>query len=388
MDCSVLVPVLNERAHIVASVAAMRRQRFPGEIEFLLIDGGSTDGTREILARLARQDPRIVVLENPRGDIPSGLNLGLAHARGRWVARMDAHSHYPVDYLALGVARLGRGDVRWVSGPQVPVGAGPVGRAQALALATPLGRGRSRRWAGASGCGDAEYELDSGVFCGIWERETLLAFGGWDERWPRNEDSEMAARFMAGGDRLVCLPALAARYTPRDSFAALWRQYRDNGFFRAQTARWHPETLRRSNLLPPALVLTAAAALLAPRPLRAPARATLDGYAALLGCAACRAYRGPAGVRDSAYVPAVLAVMHAAYGAGFLRGVVRHGAPWAALAGALGRPRLAAALTPPRRAVYAPSLVPPVPSGAEPPLRPGAEPPLRPGAEPPLRRAA
>ncbi len=369
MDCSILVPVLNERAHIVASVAAMRRQRFPGEIEFLLIDGGSSDGTREALARLARQDPRVVVLENPRGTIPAGLNVGLAHARGRWVARMDAHSHYPVDYLALGVERLRRGDVRWVSGPQVPVGAGPVGRAQALALATPLGRGGSRRWAGARGGLDHEYELDSGVFCGIWERETLLAFGGWDERWPRNEDSEMAARFMAQGERLACLPDMAARYTPRDSLGALWRQYGDNGFFRAQTARWHPETLRRSNLLPPALVLTAVASLFAPRLLRVPARAGLAAYGGLLASAAGRAHRASASPRDCAYVPAVLAVMHAAYGAGFLRGTVRHGAPWAALARALGRRQLAAALTPAPRAVHAPSLAAGQPRGEAPPLR-------------------
>jgi succinoglycan biosynthesis protein ExoA len=356
VDCSVLVPVFNERDHIVASVAAMRRQRFSGEIEFLLVDGGSTDGTREVLARLARQDPRIVVLDNPSRHIPAGLNIALAHARGRWVARMDAHSHYPADYLERGIERLRRGDVRWVSGPQLPVGAGAVGRATALALATPLGRGGSRRWAGAQSPEVAEYDLDSGVFCGVWERETLLALGGWDERWPRNEDSEMAARFMAGGDRLVCLPAMAARYTPRDSFVALWRQYRDNGYFRAQTARWHPETLRRSNLLPPGLAVAAAASLAGPALLRGAARAGLGAYASLLAAAGVRAYRNSSEALESAYLPGVLAVMHGAYGIGFLRGALRHGVPWAALSGAAGLRGLAARLTPAPRPVHAPSL--------------------------------
>jgi succinoglycan biosynthesis protein ExoA len=356
VDCSVLVPVYNERAHIVASVAAMRRQQFEGGIEFLLVDGGSTDGTLEVLARLARQDARIVLLHNPARTIPAGLNVALAHARGRWVARMDAHSHYPVDYLQRGVDRLRHGDVRWVSGPQLPVGAGPVGRATALALATPLGRGGSRRWAAGGRTQEAEYELDSGVFCGIWERRTLLELGGWDERWPRNEDSEMAARFADAGERLVCLPTMAARYTPRDSFGALWRQYFDNGYFRAQTARWHPATLRRSNLLPPALVLAAAASLAAPRHLRRPAQGALAAYAGVLASATWRARATAEAPGDAARVPAVLVAMHAAYGAGFLRGALHHGIPWAALVRAVGARRLAQRLTPAPRAVYAPSL--------------------------------
>ena len=78
---------------------------FPGTVEFMLVDGGSTDGTRSILSDLARRDPRLRVLDNPRGTTPSGLNVALAHARGRWVAAMDGHTAYPRDYLALGVER-------------------------------------------------------------------------------------------------------------------------------------------------------------------------------------------------------------------------------------------------------------------------------------------
>lgn len=91
VDCSILVPVLDEERHILASVAAMRRQRFTGRLEFLLVDGGSTDRTRELLVELAREDQRVRVLENPRKATPSALNVGLANARGRWVARIAAH---------------------------------------------------------------------------------------------------------------------------------------------------------------------------------------------------------------------------------------------------------------------------------------------------------
>lgn len=369
IDCSVLVPVLNEERHIGASVHAMLEQRFPGTVEFVLVDGGSTDGTRSILSDLARRDPRLRVLDNPRGTTPSGLNIALAHARGRWVARMDGHTEYPRDYLALGVERLRRGDTRWVSGPQVATGDGPVSRAVALALRTPLGRGGSRKWGTSDGAVTEEYELDSGVFAGVWERGTLLEYGGWDEGWPRNQDSEMAGRFLARGERLICVPQMAARYTPRNSIRSLWRQYLQYGDYREKTALRHPHTMRRSHLIAPSLVLIVGAAIAGPAPVRRMARAGLGAYAVALAGAGARASidegaaaRGEAGVNtafdrsDAALVPVVLAVMHLAHGAGTIKGSIRRGPPIAAIAMALGARQLAVKFTSPPQPVCAPSL--------------------------------
>jgi hypothetical protein len=291
------------------------------------------------------------------------LNIALRHARGRWVARMDAHTAYPRDYLALGVERLERGGTRWVSGPQVPMGTGPVSRAVALALRTPLGRGGSRKWGAADGGASREYELDSGVFAGVWERQTLLEYGGWDEGWPRNQDSEMAARFLARGERLICLPQMAARYTPRNSLRSLWRQYLQYGEYRAKTALRHPRTMRRSHLIAPSLVITVGAAVAAPRSARRAARLGLCAYALVLAGAGVRAGAdvgdADGGERsDAVLVPVVLAVMHLAHGTGAVRGSIRRGPPLAAIATALGARRLAAKLASPSQPVSAPSLHP------------------------------
>ena len=356
VDCSVLVPVLNEERHIRATVAAMLGQQFPGPLEVVLVDGRSTDGTRAILDELARRDPRVRVFDNPRRDTPSGLNIALRHARGRWVARMDAHTAYPPDYVALGVQRLQQGGTRWVSGPQVPTGRGPVSRAVALALRTPLGRGGSRKWAVGSSAGD-EYELDSGVFAGVWERDTLLQYGGWDEGWARNQDAEMAGRFLGRGERLVCLPQMAARYAPRDSIRSLWRQYGGYGEYRVKTALRHPHTMRRSHLIPPGLIVTVGAAALAPRRVRRVARAAVAVYGLALVGAGVGAVSQADTPSDAALVPIALGAMHLGNGVGVIRGVVRNGAPIAALATALGFHRLAAKLSPPPDTVYAPSLV-------------------------------
>lgn len=323
VDVSVLVPILNEASVLAETAARMLAQEFDGTLEFLLIDGGSTDGTRSILRTLERKDPRVRVLENPQGVVPAALNVGLRAARGRHVARMDAHAWYPPDYVSSGVRRLSRGDVPWVTGPAVPAGSGTVSRAVARALSLSLGRGGSRKWAPA---GDAETELDTGVFGGVWQRETLDRLGGWGESWTVNEDAEMAGRVLSGGGRIVCLPQMAARYAPRDTVAGLARQYWRFGYFRVKTSRRHPIALRQSHLAAAAIALCPAVTLIASRRPAFAARAALGAYALLLARAAVRAPDCGA-APERAAVAGALAVMHLSWGAGFVGGCVRFGVP-------------------------------------------------------------
>jgi glycosyltransferase involved in cell wall biosynthesis len=333
---SVLVPVLNEERHIGAAAAAMLAQRFDGEVEFLFIDGRSEDRTGDILAEVARRDQRVRVLDNPARHTAAALNVGLHHARGEFVARMDAHSLFPELYLARAVERLRAGGVAWVAGPQVPCGDDRWSRRVTLALESPLGTGASRRWGtprGGSRDADDEVELDTGVFCGVMRRSRLEELGGWDEGWPLNQDAELAARVLEAGGRIVSLPELAARYVPRDSLRALARQYWGWGYYRVKTARRHPASLRRSHLLLPSVVLATGAAAVGPGPIRALGRVGVAGYALALAAAGGRALaRGHGG--DGAALPAALFAMHMGYGLGFLAGCARFGPPTEALAAA------------------------------------------------------
>ena len=61
-------------------------------MEVLVVDGASTDGTREVIADWARSHARIRMVENPRGTTPAALNRGIAEARGEVIARLDAHA--------------------------------------------------------------------------------------------------------------------------------------------------------------------------------------------------------------------------------------------------------------------------------------------------------
>jgi succinoglycan biosynthesis protein ExoA len=88
--------------------------------------------------------------------------------------------------------------------------------------------------------------------------------------------------------------------------------------------------MTRAHLLPPVVTLTAAAALVAPRPFRGLARLGLVLYAGALGVTAAGT-AGEGGAADAAWVPAVLASMHLPWGAGFLWSSARGGPPVAAL---------------------------------------------------------
>ena len=333
VDVSVLIPVLNEAKIIEDSAKAMLGQRFEGQIEYLFLDGGSTDQTRQILERLAEAEPQIRVLDNPARLQAPGLNIGLEAARGAFVARMDAHSYYPPEYIARGVERLRAGGVAWVGGPQLPLGVGKWSERIALAMESGLGIGGAvfRREL------NEEIETDT-AFTGIWQRETLDEIGGWDSDAVTNEDGELGARIRGRGGRIVCVPEMAAECVTRDSLPALAKQYYRYGRGRVRTLRLHPDTMRASHVLPPALVLVAWGSLLGRTRAARWARRGVGVYGGALAIEAMRISRGGGG-KDAGFAPLVLATMHTSWGAGFFAGCARHGLPLGALVALARRAR-------------------------------------------------
>lgn len=333
VDVSVLIPVRNEVKVISDTARRIRGQHFDGTVEYLFIEGQSNDGTRTILEELAAEDPQIRVIDNPRGDLASALSIGLSLSLGEFVAKMDAHTFFEPTYLQVGVDRLRRGDVHWVSGPPIPFGIDPGSRRAAIALESWLGVGGSIKWPGrVAGSGaDAEHELDTGVFSGIWRRSVLERVGGWDPGWPVNEDAELASRFFNAQERIVCVRAMGAHYIPRSTLRGLARQHARYGFYRIKTACRHPHSLRRSHVLPPGFVVTLCAAAAGGRRGRLLAAPALLTYAATVAVT-CARMRGRTRLADLSLLPGVFAAMHLGYGAGMLAGMARFGIPLRAFA--------------------------------------------------------
>ena len=268
---------------------------------------------------------------------------------------MDGHTVYPADYVADGIGRLERGDSHWISGPQRARGHNPVSRAIELALESPLGRGGSKKWGGDGAPGD-EFELDTGVFGGVWRRQTLLDYGGWDERWDKNEDSELASRFLRRGERLICLPSMSADYAPRDT---LTRPVAPVPRLRALPRPHRPPPSRLHAPLAPASPRrsSSTARWRSSRAASGPSPAQASGsMASRWWPPACRQPGRADHPGDAALVPVVLATMHGAHGVGELAGAVQYGPPWAALALAVGLRGAAERAAMDETAVFAPSL--------------------------------
>lgn len=311
---SVVMPVRDEADHLEAAVGAVLTQDYPGPMEVVLAIAPSTDDTAAVAERLASNDPRILVVDNPVGTTPAGLNHAIDAASGEVVARVDAHSELTSGYLRTAVEVLQEQGASNVGGIQRAVGSTPMQRAIAAAMSSPFGTGDARfHYGGEPGPIDTVY---LGVFCG----STLRSLGGFDESLIRNQDYELNVRIRAKGGLIWFDPRLEVIYRPRGTLRGLASQYWQYGRWKRATLRKHPGSLRGRQLVPPAALLAnvfgLAGAALTPWALVVPG--TYVTAVVVVSIAAAHRDRS-----SMVRLPAVFATMHHSWAAGFLRGAPR-----------------------------------------------------------------
>ena len=314
---SVIVPCRNERQHIDAFCDSALRQVLPEgwQMEVLVADGDSDDGTRQQLEQRCASDARLVLVDNPGRIVSTGLNACIARARGSVIARLDVHSQFAPDYLAQCIAALARTGADNVGGPWVAQGTGPTGDAIAAAFQCRwvVGGARSRDVA-------YEGEVDT-VYLGCWPRAVLERFGGFDETLVRNQDDEHNLRLRLGGARIWQSRWIRSTYQPRNSLRHLFAQQRQYGYWRPFVMRKHGQPGAVRQLAPAALVaaLLTSAALLPWTEL--PLTGLALAYASYLLAASVAAARlaGRWGLLPR--LPATIAAFHLGYGLGTWRGL-------------------------------------------------------------------
>ncbi|SDT21009.1 Glycosyl transferase family 2 [Friedmanniella luteola] len=320
---SVVMPVLNEERHLAAAVQRVLDQDYPGELEVILAVGPSRDATHEIAARLAADDDRIRVVDNPAGRTPHALNLGVAAARHDLVVRVDGHGELTDGYIARAVELLEETGAANVGGVMDAQGHSAFEQAVASAYTTRLGLGGTAFHLADSPAGEAET-----VFLGVFRKEALAAVGGFDETMHRAQDWELNYRLRGSGRRIWFSPELRVTYRPRSSLRALVQQMYDTGKWRREVVRRHPETANLRYLAPPVAVTGIAVGTVAGLVGElAGSRLLKVGFAAPLGYLAIvvvgAATAGPMPARARAWLPVVLAATHLSWGTGFLVGLRR-----------------------------------------------------------------
>lgn len=308
----IVIPCLNEAEHIEALVDKLRPSLAPLNAVILIADGGSTDGTREIVARLAQDDPSVLALDNPKRIQSAAINLAVAEYGSSFdfLIRIDAHGTYPDDYCQKLVDEVIATGADSVVVAMETVGFTPFQKATAYAQNSKLGNGGAKHRLGAT-----SHWADHGHHA-LMRIAAFKAIGGYDESFSHNEDAEFDYRFRKAGYRIWMTDRTSMVYYPRAKIGPLFRQYFSYGRGRARNVLKHRVAPSLRQLLPLAVAPIAIGALLA----------VINWVAAVpvvLWAAACIGYGAWMALgQKNPYGPlaAVSAmVMHFAWSAGFWR---------------------------------------------------------------------
>lgn len=324
---SIVIPCYREAGHIGACLRTILANGYPPErLDILVMDGMSTDGTRDIVADLAREHPCIRLLDNPGGNKARALNTGIAEAYGELVARMDAHADYAPGYIAAGVDWLMRDAADNVGGVRINTNRTDTlwARSFALAFGSPLG------------VGDASYNIGVSrptptdvVYLFFMRRSKLLEVGPFDERLVRGQDREFNLRLKRLGARMFVVPEMSCRYFIRSEWRTFVPWIYESGGVPPFISRLTGTSLYSwRNFVPSAFALYLLALALTWMALPTWPWAAVLSVPALLYLLLALTVAVRSAVREKRptlvlTMPAVFPVLHVAYGCGFVAGLLR-----------------------------------------------------------------
>jgi glycosyltransferase involved in cell wall biosynthesis len=207
MKVSLIATVLNAADHTPSFLASIRAQsRAPDEV--IVVDGGSTDGTLELL----RAADGITLIEEPGANIPRGRNVAIAHAAHEAIAVADADCEY---------------DAAWLERLLEPLDAGAD---VAMGIYEPIVTSFFDACVAAVNLPLDPAAVDETTFMPsarsvAFRREAIDAVGGYPEWLPIGEDMWVDIRWRERGVAMRLAPDAVARWRPRSSLTATWTQY-------------------------------------------------------------------------------------------------------------------------------------------------------------------
>ncbi len=246
----IIVPTLNEARHIGDLLAALLVEAEALDASIIVADGGSTDGTPEIVAQWALEAARVRLIHNPRRIQSAAINLVVAQFgdAADYLIRIDAHGAYPADYCRQLVAEAGELGAASIVVPMTTVGIAAFQRAVATAQNSAIGTGGS-----AHRSGKARGAVDHGHHA-LMRIDAFRSVGGYDETFRFNEDAELDYRLRQAGHTIWLTDRTAMTYYPRSTPSGLFRQYFGYGGGRARNILKHRVIPRLRQLVPLAIL--------------------------------------------------------------------------------------------------------------------------------------
>lgn len=324
---SILLPIRNEEPYIQNTLATVLAQDYvDAQIEILVIDGMSSDHTREIVVEIQKNHPEraIRLLDNPQKIVSTGLNIGLRQAKGEVIIRVDGHCEIAADYVRQCVNLLMETDADNVGGRMTAIASSPFGGAVAVATSTPFGVGGARfHYA------EAEEWVDT-VYLGAWHKSIFDRTGYFDEELVRDQDDEFNYRLRSYGGKVLLSPSIQSIYYTRSTARSLWRQYFQYGFWKVRVLQKHPAQMRPRQFVPFLFVLSliGSGALGIFSVWGKWLLAGILGAYLVANLAASVWTASKKGWRYLGSLPFVFTILHLSYGFGFLAGLIRFIRRW------------------------------------------------------------
>jgi len=230
---SIIIPTYNEEKYIEQCIESLLKQDYPSDItEILIVDGRSSDNTREIVKSYSEKYPFIKLLDNPHRIVPHAMNTGIQHARGDYIIRLDAHATYPLNYFSAIVKHAQKHNTDNIGGICITDVKKINNRSWAIktALSHKFGVGNSTFRLGAS-----KPQIVDTVPFGCFKRDVFERFGKYDERLVRNQDIELNKRIKNGGGKIMLIPQITCTYYARETFSGLAKNNYKNGLWNILT---------------------------------------------------------------------------------------------------------------------------------------------------------
>lgn len=313
-----VIALRNEKGYIEKCLESLLAQTYdPACYEVLAYDGGSTDGSREYLQQMAREDPRVQVFDNEKIVAAAGWNAGFRRAKGKYVVMMGGHAYVEADFLAQNVAILETEDTPCAGGIVQAIGEDFKSKAIASAFNHPFGVGNAKYRYAREKC-----RVETINF-GTYRKSVVDAVPPINEEIKRGEDWEYNYQIVRKFGKMVFSPEIRVYYFSRATYKNLWRRQFDAGFYKLDIIRKYPSSLLLRHLVP---FLFAAAVLLGPLLLLLGLPPLLlAGFWGIyltgnLGTALRIAWRQD--IRYFPYLVWAFFVMHFAYGLGFFLGTL------------------------------------------------------------------
>jgi glycosyltransferase involved in cell wall biosynthesis len=213
-------------------------------MEILVVDGMSSDKTREIVNAYSEQYSYIRLLDNADQIVPKAMNLAIKQAKGDYIIRLDAHSFFPKDYFSkliewhqkLNAENVGTviiTDVKNLTKKSASI---------KEVLSHKFGVGNSDFRTGIK----EVKEVDTVPF-GCYKKEVFEQYGLYDEKLIRNQDIELNKRIINGGGKIYLIPDVKCTYFARENFTALAKNNFANGKWNILTA-YYTKTLNSLSL--------------------------------------------------------------------------------------------------------------------------------------------